>query len=51
MEGGFCDDYKYGLCFDDNDFVMYLTHNMFNFKTTTFTVNTPFTIHLYHLKI
>jgi hypothetical protein len=50
MEGGFCDDYKYGICFDDNDFVMYLTYHNFNFKTTEFEEDKPFNIHLFHNK-
>jgi glycosyltransferase involved in cell wall biosynthesis len=48
MNGGFHDEYSKGICFDDNDFIMYLHYNKFNFKINTFEQNQPFVIHLYH---
>ena len=50
MESGFYDGYKYGLCFDDNDFINYLVYNKFNFKTNEFKKGEPFVIHQYHEK-
>jgi glycosyltransferase involved in cell wall biosynthesis len=50
MGGGFFDNYKEGICFDDNDFINYLVYNNFIFKTSEFKKNKPFVIHQYHEK-
>lgn len=50
MGGGFCEEYKDGLCLDDIDFVKYLIHNNFKFKINKFTMNNVFVIHQYHEK-
>jgi FkbM family methyltransferase len=51
MNGGFCEQYKDGICYDDNDFIKYLIHNNFTFKIPEFNVQNPFCIHLYHDKV
>lgn len=48
MDGGFCNKYAYGICWDDNDFIKYLIYNKFNFKINSFTDTNPFVIHQYH---
>lgn len=50
MEGGFHDEYKNGICYDDNDFIKYLIYNKFNFKIPKFNIENPFCIHQYHEK-
>jgi hypothetical protein len=50
MNGGFCEDYANGICWDDNDFIKYLIHNNFRFVTTEFNNEKPFVIHQYHNK-
>jgi len=50
MNGGFCEEYKDGLCLDDVDFIKYLIFNKFNFKSNIFSNNNPFVIHQYHTK-
>ncbi len=48
LGGGFCEDYKDGLCCDDDDLVTRLVLNKFNFKTTKFHPKYPFVIHQFH---
>jgi glycosyltransferase involved in cell wall biosynthesis len=50
MNGGFCEEYKDGLCLDDVDFIKYLIYNNFKFKSNNFSSNNPFVIHQYHTK-
>jgi glycosyltransferase involved in cell wall biosynthesis len=50
MEGGFCEEYKDGICYDDNDFIKYLVHHKFIFKIPEFISTRPFCIHQYHEK-
>ena len=50
MNGGFCEDYQFGIAYDDNDFIKYLIHNQFQFVTTNFTADKPFVIHQFHDK-
>jgi hypothetical protein len=50
MNGGFHEEYKNGICYDDNDFIKYLIHNNFVFKIPDFTIHRPFCIHQYHEK-
>lgn len=50
MNGGFCEDYQYGIAFDDNDFIKYLIHHNFEFVTTEFCNDKPFAIHQFHDK-
>lgn len=50
MNGGFDQDYKDGVCFDDNDFIKRLIYNKFEFVINNFTQKLPYVIHLYHRK-
>ena len=50
MDGGFCEEYKNGICLDDNDFIKYLIHTGFRFTTTQFRKDIPFVVHQYHRK-
>jgi len=50
MGGGFCEEYQYGTCYDDNDFIKSLIHCRFRFTSTIFKSSNPFVIHQYHDK-
>jgi len=50
MSGGFFEEYKDGLCFDDDDFVNHLIYKNFNLKINKFEKDLPFVIHQYHEK-
>ena len=50
LEGGFCELYKNGICYDDDDFIKHLVYKKFNFKIAPFRIGEPMGIHLYHKK-
>lgn len=50
LDGGFCELYKNGPCYDDDDLVKHLVYNKFNFKIAPFCKGEPMAIHLYHTK-
>jgi hypothetical protein len=50
LNGGFNEDFKYGLGADDDEFIKRLIYNKFNFKINEFKCNSPFTIHQFHKK-
>ena len=50
MDGGFCEQYANGLCYDDDDFVKHLIYNEFKLLINEFDKNMPFVIHQYHDK-
>ncbi len=49
--GGFCELYKNGVCYDDNDFIKQLIYKKIKFLTTIFSNDKPFCIHQYHKSI
>lgn len=50
LDGGFCELYKNGPCYDDDDLIKHLVYNKFNFKIAPFCKGEPMGIHLYHTK-
>lgn len=50
LNGGFDDDYRNGLCHDDDDFVKRLIFHKFTFIMTEFNREMPFVIHQFHEK-
>ena len=49
--GGFCELYKDGICYDDNDFIKLLIYHKIDFLATIFNNNKPFCVHQYHAPI
>ena len=50
LDGGFCELYKDGPCWDDDDFVKHIVSKNFKFKMPPFKKGQPMCVHLYHEK-